>query len=815
MPTPASSLKDLWQDTRQTFRSLGRAPWFTLAVIATLSLAIGSTVTVFSIANAVLLRQLPYREPDRLAWLLEKSNTGDVRPLSFPAFREWTESPDLTRAIDGMAFVRGTTGTLQGEVGPEPVRIAYFTPGFFALLGTPVHLGRLFNPDEEREGASSAIISFKVWRSRFGGDRDVIGRTVTLNETSTHIVGVMPPDAYPDFAEFWQPIVLIENADASLRNRDHRADSRSLVRIAGTVDSAQAAAALGIVAARLSMTHGTEAAWSAVALRPLTVELLGDVGPTLLLLTIAVGFVLGLACANVASLMIARIAGRTREFALRTALGARKGRLARLLVTESLILALGGGAIGAALAVFLVALVRRTVTTLPRIDQASIDGVALMFALSVTLLTALLVASGPVVRATRTDIANSLRAGATNSGRSGRLRHVLVATQLALALVLLIGSGLLLQSFRRILNVPLGFVAEGLVSVRILSPGNADSSEAGTVALYERILESVRATPGVTDAALVNHLPVGGGMVSTPVVVEGSSAAEPIHVLYRTASAEYLRTMQMRVIRGRWLETEDIRARNPAIVVNERIAQRFWPGHDPVGKRLVIRRAAPARADFGQQVTAVVVGVVADVRHFGQEANVAPEIYVPFTVDVWPSITVVARVRDRQQFIPPLRAAVHRVSPDIPLGDPQFRALDDMIGDNLARRRVALALMSAFSILALSLAVLGLYSIVSYDVTQRTVELGIRAALGASERDVLRHVMLDGVRLSLAGLTLGVVGAAFLSRWLRTLLFETKAVDSPSYLGMTGIMAMATLLATYIPARRAARLDPRVAMRLE
>ncbi|MEJ7810889.1 MAG: ABC transporter permease [Gemmatimonadaceae bacterium] len=820
-------LDELAQDVRYAVRTLRRAPGFAAVVVATLAVGIGATTAIFSVVNGVLLRPLPLRSPERLAWALERSGDGGLRLPSYPTYLDWqAQAPSLRGAVEGMAFVRGQTATLRGEAGPDPVVVAYITPGFFALTGTQPLVGRAFGGDEERAGTEPTVVmSYGLWRRRFGGDRSVIGTRLDLNGVATTVIGVLPPDAYPTFGELWQPIGVIEATDPVLRRRGARADSRTVVRIAEGADSARAAAALAAVGRRLAAQYPAESeGWTSVALTPLRAELLGDVRPTLLTLAGAVALVLLLACANVANLLAVRAAGRGREFAVRSALGAGRGRLSRQLLAETLVLAACGGVVGSVVALALVRVVRHAAgSRLPRADQIELDGLALLFCLGISVVAAVIVGVSPALRAARTNLTDRLRAGASGSvggSREARLRSTLAVVQLALALTLLIGAGLLAQSFRRVLDVPLGFAAENLVAIRIQPSARKVDEPAQAAALFERALEAVRAVPGVSDAALVNHVPVGGGNISTPVEVEGTrERSAGATALYRTASESYLRTMRMRLARGRWLSADDIRSRTPVFVVNETMAKRFWPGQDPVGRRVTLRRTAPGRSGLGEPLPGVVIGVVGDVHQFGQEADVEPEVYVPYTVEVWTWITVVARVSDPGLTVPALRSAVRRVDPDIPLGgegpSAAIRTAESMVSTNIAQRRFAVSLVGAFSGAALLLAVLGLYGVLAHGVAQRTREMGIRAALGATAGDIVRLVVTEGAKLALLGVGAGVACAVALARSIRAMLFQTAPEDPTAYLIMAAVLIAAALAASYLPARRAARLDPTAAIRAD
>ena len=816
-------IETIGRELRQAVRTLGRAPAFTAAAVITLALGIGASTAVVSVVDGVLLRGLPYRDPAQLAWITERHADGGERLPSYLTFRDW--QAQAADGAAGMAFVRGETMLLRGESGPEALLSGYVTPGFFSLLGTRPLVGRTFRPDEERGGAGRVVVlSYPLWRERFGGDPAIVGQTIDLDSVPTTVIGVMPRGfAYPSWATVWAPIETIAATDSGLRRRGVHSDSRAVIRLRAAGDSARAAAVFGAVQARLAAAYPEDAAkWTSVSLTPLRSELLGDVRPTLAILAAAAALVLLLACANVATLSLIRASVRARELAVRSALGAGRGRIAWQLLAESTVVALAGGALGVLLAAGIARYVRAAAAaSLPRADEIAVDGRVLALALVISLVAAALVGAAPALRAARPVLAAQLRGGqrgATGGRSDARLRGVLVALQFAVTVVLLVASALLVQSFRRLQDVPLGFAPEKLVAIRIEPPARKYGRPDQALALYDRLRDAARLVPGVRSAAVVNHIPLSGASVPSRVDVQGRDAdpRRPTLVLYRTASAEYLGTVGMRVTRGRWFAAADMRSPETAgFVVNETMARQLWPGGDPVGQVITLRRSSQARADFGQPISGAVVGVVADVRQFGKDVDVAPEAFVPYTREVWPWITLVVRVDDPRRAIPALRKAVLGVDADLPVGGRSVVPVATLLSDTLARRRLALSLLGAFGTGALLLAAVGLYGAIAYSVTQRTRELGIRLALGATRASVLALVLRSGLWLALAGAAVGLVGAAAAARGIRTLLFATAPTDPASYLAGVALLAVVALAASYAPARRAVRLEPTVAMRDE
>jgi putative ABC transport system permease protein len=536
----------------------------------------------------------------------------------------------------------------------------------------------------------------------------------------------------------------------------------------------------------------------------------------------AVLLVLLLACANVANLLLVRASARDRELGVRAALGADRSRLVRQLLVESLTLAGIGGVFGFALAVAIVRIVRLTATDrLPRANEIVVEPRALLFAAGMTVLAALLAGIAPALRATRAAALARLRSGVHGSigtRNDARLRGMLVASQFALALVLLIGSGLLVRSFVKLQSVDLGFDPDNRVAIGVSPPaGKYDDPVAASV-LYRRLLESMSAVPGVMDVGLVNHLPIGGGWVTSPVQVEGRTddVTRQPHVLYRTASESYLRTMAMHVARGRWFTDADIRDKT-GFVINETLAKLIWPGADPVGKGISLRRSSQLRSDYGQPISGVVIGVIRDVRQQAVGDKPSPEVFVPWTLEVWPWITLVAHVQNPAREIPLLRRAILNVDPTIPVGGNYlqggFVTIESTLADSEGQRRLATSLVGAFAVVALLLAAIGMYGVIAYGIAQRTREMGVRMALGASDRRILRLILGEGVRLAALGAALGIVGAFASTRLIRSLLFETVPTDPLTFIVTPLLLAGVALLATYIPARRATRLDPTLAIR--
>lgn len=831
--TALGVVEEITQDIRYAGRTFRRAPGFTIAATLTLALGIGATTAIFSIVDGVLIRGLPYRDSDRIMDIWETSDNGGYRLPSYPTFKDWQqESGSWGDAFEEMAFIKGAEAIYVGDKGPERLLSSFVSPGFFHVLGVAPYLGRTFRPEEEKRGANSvAVMSYDEWQHRFGGDPGIIGQSVRYNGSATTIIGVMPRDfAYPAWSTtqtsaLWQPIALIEDTNSSLSKRGVHTDSRTIARLRPTADSARVATVMRTVEQRLALAYPKEQAhWTSAFILPIREEVLGNVKTTLLMLAGAVVLVLLLACANVANLLLVRASARDRELGVRAALGAGRQRLVRQLLVESLTLATAGGALGVGLAAGIVRAVRLTAgEQLPRASEVVVEPRAVLFAVALSLLAALLAGAAPALRATQAATLARLRSGAHGSvgaRRDARLRATLVAIQFALALVLLIGSGLLIRSFVKLQAIDLGFDPRNRVAIGISPPAGKYDNPAAASVLYRRLLENLAAVPGVQDVGLVNHLPIGGGYVTSPMQADGRTediTRQP-QVFYRTASASYLRTMGMRLARGRWFTDDDIRDKT-GVVVNETLARQIWPNADPIGQHVTLRRSSQSRPDFGQPISGVIIGVINDVRQNAVGDRPSPEAFVPWTLEVWPWVTLVAHVQNPAREIPLLRRAILDVDPTIPVGSNYlqggFVTIESTLSSSEAQRRIATSLIGAFATAALLLAAIGMYGVVVYGVAQRTREMGVRMALGASERRILRLILGEGLRLAVLGTVLGVAAAFVSTRLIRSLLFETVPTDPLTFFMTPLVLAGVALLATYIPARRAMRLDPALAIRGE
>jgi len=811
-------------DLRFAVRTLRKSPGFATAAILTLALAVGSNTAVFSVVNGVLLRPLPFAEQDRLFMLAEQSRQGAFRPPSYPTFLDWRAQ---SSAFSGLAYVRGGGQRLAGPDGVQNIVGSFASPGFFATLGEGPLLGRLFTQDEERAGTHVAVLSYALWQSRFGGDPHILGRTLSLTAGVFTVVGVLPHDvAYPPWAseQLYMPIATVAATDRALTERGFHADCRIIGRLKPGMTRELAKADLDGVARREAATYpGFNADWTSVALFPLRDEILFGTTQQLLVLVVAVGLVLMIGCVNVANLTLARAGGRGRELAIRSALGAGRGRVVRQLFTESLLLAAVGGALGVVTAYGAVALLRRAApAVLPRLETVVVGGWVLAFALGVTIITAVATGLLPAVRAARPDLTDSLKeatAGAGTGHRRQRLRAALVISEIALAVVLVVG---VIRSLWRLRAVNPGFDPQGLVTFFISPPPLRAQDPVRLAALYTQVEDAARALPGVTSVALTNFTPLAGGGLPSPVEIPGR-APDPLRdprVWFMTVSPGYFRTMRIPLRAGREFTEADL-APGAAVIVNEAFTRAFWSGLDPIGRQVTLHKAVQGRPDFGEPLPGTVVGVVGDVHHFGLDLPAEAQVYVPFTRNVWGHMSLVVRTAvPPGGFLQTLSRAVRQVDPDIPMtltgstGSMSAVGTVDITG-GLASRRFDALLLGSFAAAALLLAAIGIYGLLAYAVGQRRRELGIRLALGASRGDVMSQVVGEGIQLAAAGIVVGVLIALAVTRLLTALLYGVGASDPMTFVGVVALLAVVSLVASYLPARRAARVDPMVALRYE
>ena len=797
-------LEDLARDIRHALLALTRNPAFTTVAVLTLALGIGANTAIFSVVNAVLLQPLPYHQPERLV------SAGQVLAGEYLVLR------DHGRSIRESALYRGNVGFNLSEGGEaERVTGAYLSANVFSLLGVSPALGRGFRAAEEQAGESAVVVlGHALWRQRFGGDSSIIGRDILIDSEPRRVVGVMPPTFNFPLAgtELWVPYTFDRGNAAALWGGGQR--GQVVARLAPGATPAQAQAELRSRAPELRQANSLwklPSAWGAnreVVL--LQDRLVGDVRTRLLVILGAVGFVLLIACANVANLLLARASARQREVAIRRALGAGRSRIVRQFLTESTVLALMGGTAGLALAFWGVQLLVSGMSAdIPRVEEIGVDRWVLGFTLVTSVVTGLGFGAIPAFRTSRSDVQASLKVEDRGSSASfGRAAGLLVVGEVAVAVLLAIGAGLLIRSFAGLLRVDPGFQSERLVTARITPPEGRYGDDARKRAFYRELLERIGALPGVQSVEATSHLPLVGGSGGFAFEVEGKPHVEgtgaPVtgeHIV----TPGYLETMGIPLLAGRGLAQSD-REHAPAVaVVNETMAREHWPGEDPIGKRL---------KRVWQKDWITVVGVAGDVKYDGLASPIEPEIYRPFLQAPAGNMSIVVRAaHDPTAAAASLREAVASVDATVPVSE--IRTVDQLLSNSVAASRFTTLLLATFAAVALALAAIGIYGVLSYAVSRRAREIGVRLALGARRGDVLRMVL--GHAVLLAGLgALGGVGAALATtRVLETLLFGTSPTDIATFTLVPMMLVAVAVVAAYLPARRATLVDPMIALRLE
>jgi putative ABC transport system permease protein len=813
-------LESFTQDLRYGIRSLAKNPGFATVAILTLALGIGANTAIFSVVNGVLLRPLPYPQPDQLVWFIDVQPKLATAPLSAPEFIAYR---DRNRTLSQIAAYRPLNFTLTGQGDAERLRGGVVTPQWFPMLGVTPLLGRGFSDADGKPGAPRvAILTNKYWQSKFGGDAGVIGKTLALNGESVAVIGVLPK-SFIGFAttslylnpKFGVPEVFPGGADPSTGGTHYM---QIMGRLKPGVTLPQAQAEFSSIIRDLNHAREIPADQAhAVRLRQYSAEVLGDIRPTLLTLLAVVGLVLLIACANVANLLLARSASRTREIAVRAAMGATSGRLARQLVTEGALLGILGGLASLPLGYAgVAAIVAAKPAGLPRLDSIHLDARALLFTFTIAVLAGIIFGLAPALRGMRVTAGEALKqAGRSGSGgvRQSWTRSILVVSEVALSLVLLAGAGLLMRSFTHLLEVKPGFRPDRIFTFALSFSGpkyHDSANHPERMAQYLQALNRISALPGVESVASSNDIPLNGqDTTSYPQFVGESaiSANEQIIVGIHAVSPAYFHAMGIPLLRGREISERDIPGAPVAAVINQAFAQRVWPGKDPIGKQF---RLLAAPKDPPEEV----VGVVANVKHNGLNEPDSMDAYESVAQQAWPYAAVAVRTaQNSEALLPEIRSVIAEFDPDLAVYNVQ--SMEQITADSLGSRRLTLTLVGLFAALALVLATVGIYGVMSYVVAGRTQEIGIRIALGAQRIDVFKLVVGQGMALAGAGLLLGLITAAGVTRYLASQLFHVNAIDPITYGGVTLLLGAVALLACYVPARRATRVDPLVALRYE
>jgi putative ABC transport system permease protein len=817
------------QDLRIGLRILGKSKNFTLIALMTLALGIGASTAVFSIVDAILLKPLPYPHAERIVipWRLTPPGIAlgySEIPWGLRAVRLfWQES----KTLQDLAAFQPDSFNLTGAGDPVHLQGVRASAAFFPALGVMPALGRAFTFDEDQPGhAHEVVLSDRLWRERFGAAVGIIGHPVTLNSSTYMVVGVMPPNfvfprrgempgsfSFAPETQIWVPLAL----PASLRHAEDPDELALIGRLRPGVTVAQAQAEMDVFAKRLESMFQRANGWFNARVTPLASQVVGDTRAPLLLILGAVGVVLLIACSNVAGLLLTRALGRRREFTLRAALGAARGRLVRQLLTESLLLAAAGGVAGIALARGAIAAVQQLgPPNIPRLREVSLDPRVFLFAMAVTFAAGILFGLAPALGAARTDLAESLNAGGQRTGggpSSPRLRNALLVAEVALALVLTVAAGLLVRTFYRLLSVDGGFNAQQVMTFELSLPESKYGEDKDRIArFYHAALDKLRLLPGVEAAGIGEVVPLGGAGESTGIRIPGrlpSQKSERLFANFTIVSSDYFSVVGTPIVRGRPILESDTVDSLPVALINRAMAQKYWPGEDPIGKQV-----GPGSTRYP---VSVIVGIVADLKHLSLREEPAPEMYVPYTQRPWPamlSMQVALRAKvESSTVIAAARETLHSLDPDIPVG--KVSTLASIVDDSMTQPRFSMMLMAAFGVLAVVLASIGMYGVVSYSVMQRTREIGIRIALGAERRDVFRMVIAQGARLGGLGIAIGLAGALAATRLIANQLYGVQTTDPLTFAAVAILLIIVVLLACYVPARRAMRVEPTAAVRHE
>ena len=806
-------METLIQDIRYGFRMLVKSPGFTAIAVITLALGIGTNTAMFSVVNSVLLRSVPFHDSSRVMVVWKTMSNGAPNAFSTPAFLEIRQQGDLLAHLGAFSNI---SYNLAGKDLPERIAGGKVNFDLFPVLGVQPILGRTFAAEEDHPGAGHAVIlSHALWETRFGSAHTILGRAVTLDGDPYTVVGVMPAGFHvlSDKELFWVPLQLeAASAQASARNVHWLF---GFTRLAPGTSQKQVQTVLDAVAARLKAQDPTGEGGFGVTLQPVSDFVNGDVKPALLLLMGSVGFVLLIACSNVANLLLARGTIRRREISIRTALGAARMRVIRQLLTESVLLSLMGGLLGLGLAWFAVkALVAFHPSSIPSVNTIGIDATVLIFTALLCGIVGIVFGVAPALEGSKVNVSEALKEGARgSSGGFGKHRVILVVTETALASILLIGAGLSLKSLWRAESVDPGFNPAGELTFRVAAPSQFKGEQIPL--FYQQVLERVRVLPGVQTAVLARNLPMSGTDPSMPIAIEGTPpppSQVPVVTRFRAVGPDYFSGLQTSLLGGREFSEHDTAAAPKVAIVSESLAKLYWPKENALGKRL------KPELTGGEWCT--VVGVAADVRHWAADVDVEPTAYYPyaqvpeaFLPLLEGSMTIALRSRNAAGLLSSIRSAVADVDKTVPIYD--VKSMEAMVADSGSLRRFGMWLIGAFAALALTLATLGIYGVMAYSVSQRTREIGIRIALGAQRWNVLRLIMEQGAKLALVGVVVGLVGAVALTRVMTSLLFGVSATDLGTFSVVPVIVLVLILLGCYIPARRATKLDPVVALRDE
>jgi putative ABC transport system permease protein len=807
-------MHNIWQDLKYGFRVLRKNPGFAAGAIVVLALGIGANTAIFSVVNAVLLRPLPYRDPGRIAMIYhvppQKSFPGaKIFAVSPANYLDWQAQSSV---FDAMSTFHPTTMTVTGKDQPEAASGMVVSSGFFQVLGTTPIMGRTFTPEEDTDGHGNVVVlSYPFWQSHFGADPKVIGKSLTFNGQPYSIIGVMP--AHFQFfyqGQYFVPLGWTDQDRAVRNNHNYLV----IARLKRGVSLQQAQAEIDTISTRLEQAYPEDDKGWGATIVPLREDLVGDVRPALLVLLGAVAFVLLIACANVANLVLAKTLGRRKEIAIRTALGANWQRVIQQMLAETLLLAAAGGAFGLLVAHAGIALIVAFFgDKLPQTGAVGLDIEVLGFTLAISILAGVIAGLAPAWRLARTNVNEALKQGTgrTDVDSTGRAtRNILIVCEVGLSLVLLIGAGLMIRTLWALHNVKPGVDPHNVLTFRVTLPREKYPKPEQQLNFYKQLVERTRSLPGVESVGTIDALPFTDDGSTEPVAIEGRPAVEfamQPEVAVRTISPGYLRTLRIPLLAGRDFSETDSLDSPAAIVISESMAREFWPDENPVGKRLTL--------SFFPGKVREVIGVAGDVKFRGLDSRKSlATVYVPLAqITFWNQAMVVRTAGDPASSASAMAVAVHQQDADQPLRD--VRTMDDILADSLSQQRFSMLLLASFAGLALVLAAVGIYSVLAYAVRQRQREIGIRMALGAQLSDVLRMVVAEGMRPALIGVALGLAGALALKRAVSSLVFGVSESDPFTFLSVSVLLAMVALVASILPAYRATKVDPMRALREE
>jgi putative ABC transport system permease protein len=811
-------MQTLWQDLKFAWQMLRKNPGFAVVAVLTLALGIGANTAIFSVVNTVLLQPLPYKEPGRIISLTQI----DLKTQASGAlmsYTKYTQIREQSKTLQSMAGFYPLTLSLVTEREPEAVNGARASVDFFGVLGISPARGRTFSPEEEQDGgADVAIISDGFWHSHFAGDPSALGKPLVLDGKTATIVGILPtsfhfPLQFPE-PDVWlpRPSETVLLTPAQVRGGASYFNMIARLRPGETLQRARAE--LDAINANYKQQFGSNADATRFGIFAQTLEdsLVGGLRPSLLVLFAAVGFVLLIACANVANLLLARATAREREIAVRKALGASGGRLVRQLLSESILLSVCGGALGILLAGTLLPAVRSmSPGTVPRLGEAKIDGAVLIFSLLLCVITGIVFGLVPALQTSKKDLHETLKEGGRGSsegGGRGRFRALLVVAEMGIALFLMTGAGLLIQSFSRLMQVNPGFSPKNLMAFPLTLPPSRYSKPELQAQFYRQLLEHVKAMPEVQAAGITSYLPLGGASRYVFVCPEGrvceGVGKDPTSAV-RQVSAGYFETVRTPLLSGRAIDDKDIAGGSPVAVINEAAAKHFFPGQNPVGKHI---------ANSRDMVQREIVGVVADVKFNTLNAADVEEMYLPMAQAPWPNTTLLVRSETSSQtLVAAVRGKIAEVDPNLPVAG--ISSMEEVVGASIAQPKLTMQFGGVFAGFALLLAAIGIYGVMAYTVSARKQEMGIRVALGARPADILRLVVGQGMRVTLLGVALGVAASLALTRFFASLLFRVQATDPLVFSAAALVLIGAAFVACYLPARRATRVDPIIVLRYE